>query len=174
MTSKKNPLAGLVGYDYIAEQLGVLDATARTYGAGPNRVDGFPRPVETPPGVRITLFDKHEADSFIAERLKVSRRKPRPDGRPRRSRTSKRAELDLVGYAYIAEQLGVVVQTVRNMRASGQNHRQRVDYFPEPIVQNERARSPLWTREVADAFIARRREELSQFSKDSKGSRTRK
>jgi uncharacterized sporulation protein YeaH/YhbH (DUF444 family) len=64
---------------------------------------------------------------------------------------------ELVDYAYIAEKLNVSQQTVR-VYATGT--KQRKAGFPKSALP-EGARSPLFHKKEADAFIKRRREETA-------------
>lgn len=72
--AKTNPVqqiagAELVGYDYFAKELDVQLRTIYAYASETNaqRLENFPRPI-TPAGHRQPLFDKADADRFIAER----------------------------------------------------------------------------------------------------------
>ena len=72
--TKTNPVqqiagAELVGYDYFAKELDVQLRTIYAYASETNaqRLENFPRPI-TPAGHRQPLFDKADADRFIAER----------------------------------------------------------------------------------------------------------
>jgi len=67
---------------------------------------------------------------------------------------------DLVDYTYIAEQLNVNVQTVRVL-ATSKKGRQAIDYFPKSVAP-ETSRSPLFRKDEADAFVARRLAEAKQ------------
>lgn len=57
---------------------------------------------------------------------------------------------DLVDYAYIAQQLGVLTDTVRHMAVDARKGR-RHPLFPSPV--NPDSRSPLFEKTAADTFI---------------------
>lgn len=160
MTTREEPLEGIVTYAYFAEQLGMRINTIRIYATTPDRKYGFPEPLDTPPGTRTPLFDKTDADSFIAEYRKISRKRPRADAPAAPTPPPKRRrKKDLVGYQYIADGLGITLESVRGLR----NGSRKIDYFPEPDVTTPLVRSPLWLKHRADKFIARRTDDLASL-----------
>lgn len=158
MTTREEPLEGIVTYAYFAEQLGMRINTIRIYATSTDRTRDFPQPLTTPPGTRTPLFDKTDADAFIAEYRKISRKRPRADtpDEPVRS-VPRRRKRDLVGYQYIADGLGITLESVWALRTGTS----KIDYFPEPDVTTPLVRSPLWLKHRADKFIARRTDELA-------------
>lgn len=64
-------------------------------------------------------------------------------------------DLDLVGYDYFAEQLGIRLGTVYSY--ASEKHALRLEYFPRPITPKGH-RSPLFLKSDADAFIRLRQQ----------------
>lgn len=154
-------MSALVNYDYIAAELGIGVETVRRYAWGArkkNRFPLFPKPVD--PSARSPLFRKDDADRFIEDhRSSLVGLKPR--GRER-TRDLPEPEpfmvdgTDLVGREYFAERLGVTLDTV-NLYAADDSS-QGLSYFPRAITPRSH-RTPLYRRDAADAFIARRLKE---------------
>lgn len=156
----------LVDYDYIADELGLLPETVRQFWLARNadRNKGLTLPARVNPGEHCPLFEKEDADRFIAERRARRETRSHIKGKPRgeysANRTARkdsiveiRSDDELVGLEYFADALKIAVRTVR---VYGRGGPQGDPSFPEPVTLKKRRGVLLFRKEDADRYVENR------------------
>lgn len=143
--TENEPLPGLVNRGYIAKLLNITpQAVSNLHLQDP----AFP----TPATIRPALYRKDDADEYAIHRGATMRRRRKPH--------NPTPEQELVGYQYIADQLHLKVETVRQYArgkkpTAGSGTAPRDPSFPEPV--NPGKRPPLWRKADADAWVSARK-----------------